>query len=197
MRQVLYAVMCMVLICLLTACFETKPEEKQSIIQELDHSVVQSEISFPEVEEPMKISEAVENIDFRYIYRGFSPVHLDNGKQLEDYMGFGTKVILNENDWNVFMASYCPGIPYYEIWDFSQEYLIASIVPGARPAYANSNTITKLSWEHGYFMFEYENDPNHYLYALNSDEVIHFYVEVIASSKEDFPEGAEMWTYQP
>lgn len=197
MKQVLCTVMCMVLLCLLTACFETKSEEKQSIIQELDHSVVQSEISFSEVEEPMNISEAVENIDFRYIYRGFSPVPLNSGKQMEDYMGFGTKVILNENDWNVFMESYCPGIPYYDTWDFSQECLIASVVSGARPAYANSNTITKLSWEHGYFVFEYENDPNHYLYALNSDEVIHFYVEVIAISKEDFPEGAEMWTYQP
>lgn len=189
--------MCMVLLCLLPACFETKSQEKQDIIQELDHSVVQSEISFSGVEEPVKFSENVANIDFRYIYRGFSPVPLDSGKQMEDYMGFGTKVILNENDWNAFMASYCSGIPYYDTWDFSQEYLIASIVSGAKPTYTNSNTITKLSWENGYFALAYENNPEHYLYALNSDEVMHFYVEIIAISKEDLPEGAELWAYQP
>lgn len=197
MKKVLCAVMCMVLLCLLTACFETKSQEKQDIIQELDHSVVQSEISFSGGEEPVKISENVANIDFRYIYRGFSPVPLDSGKQMEDYMGFGTKVILNENDWNAFMASYCSGIPYYDTWDFSQEYLIASIVSGAKPTYTNSNTITKLSWENGYFALAYENNPEHYLYALNSDEVMHFYVEIIAISKEDLPEGAELWAYQP
>lgn len=163
MKKVFCSVMCVVFLILLTACFDTKSEEKQSMMQKMDHAIVQSEISFSGIEEPTKFFENVANIDFRYIYRGFSPVPLDSGKQMEDYMGFGTKVILNENDWNVFMASYCPGIPYYETWDFSQEYLIASIVSGARPAYANSNTITKLSWEHGYFVFEYENDPNHYL----------------------------------
>ena len=64
MKKVLCAVMCMVLLCLLTACFETKSQEKQDIIQELDHSVVQSEISFSGVEEPVKISENVANIIF-------------------------------------------------------------------------------------------------------------------------------------
>ena len=197
MKKVLCTVMCMVLLCLLPACFDTKYKEKQDITQELDHSVVQSEISFSGVEEPVKISENVANIDFRYIYRGFSPVPLDSGKQMEDYMGFGTKVILNENDWNAFMAFYSSGIPYYDTWDFSQECLIASIVSGARPAYANSSTITKLSWENGYFAFEYENDPSHYLYALNSNDVTHFYVEVIAVNKGDLPAGAEIWTYHP
>lgn len=197
MKKVFCAVILIVLLNLLSACFGRETEESLSVTEKADHAVVQSEISFSEEHVPNQSFENVANIDFRYIYRGFSPVPLDDGPQMEDFMGFGTKVIVNENDWNAFMASYCPGIPYYDPWDFSQECLIASIVSGARPAYANSNTITKLSWENGYFVFEYKNDPNHYLYALNSNEVTHFYVEVIAINKGTLPEGAEVWTYHP
>lgn len=83
------------------------------------------------------------------------------------------------------MASYCPGIPYDEPWNFSDDYLLASVRLGARPTYANSNTITRLTWENGMFMPEFENDPDNYVYALNSGEYTHFYVEVIAVSKEN------------
>lgn len=197
MRKVFCAVLLTVLLSLLTACFGTESVEETDAMQELENTVEQPETSASENPVPYISTETIENIDFRYIYRGFSPVPLDSVKRMEDHMGFGTKVIVNENDWNAFMESYCPGIPYYDTWDFSQECLIASIVSGARPAYANSNTITKLSWENGYFVLEYENDPNHYMYALNSDEVTHFYVEVIAISKGNLPEGAEVWAYHP
>lgn len=197
MRKIFCTAMLIVLLSLLSACFAMKSEKEHSVVQGLENAVVQSEISFSEENIPNQSSENAAHIDFRYIFRGFSPVSLDDGNQMEDYMSFGTKVIVSENDWNTFLASYCPGIPYYDAWDFSQECLIASIVSGARPAYANSNTITKLSWENGYFAFEYENDPAHYLYALNSNDVTHFYVEVIAISKENLPEGAEVWTYHP
>lgn len=197
MRKIVCPAMLIVLLCLLSACFSMKYEEEHIPAEETEHAVVQSEISFSEENAPNQASENIANIDFRYIYRGFSPVSLDDGQQMENYMSFGTKVIVRESDWNAFLASYCPGIPCDDARDFSQECLIASIVSGARPAYANSNTITGLSWENGYFSFEYENDPSHYLYALNSSDVTHFYVEIVAISKEDFPEGAESWAYQP
>lgn len=197
MRKVSCIVLLILLLCLLTACFGGKSEEEPRVTQGLDTAAVRFEIPSLENTVPSRSSENVANIDFRYIYRGFSAVPLDDGNLMADYMGFGAKVIVNETDWNAFTASYCPGVPYYDTWDFSQECLIASIVSGARPAYANSNTITKLSWKNGCFVFAYENDPNHYLYALNSNDVTHFYVEVIAISKDNLPEGAAVWTYHP
>lgn len=197
MKKVFCAVILIVLLNLLSACFGKEPGEPLSMTENADHAVVQSEISFSAEHVQNQSFENAADIDFRYIYRGFSPVPLDDGSQMEAYMSFGTKVIVNENDWNAFLAAYCPGIPYYDPWDFSQECLIASIVSGARPAYANSNTITKLFWENGYFAFEYENDPAHYLYALNSNDVTHFYVEAIAISKGNLPDGADVWTYHP
>ena len=77
------------------------------------------------------------------------------------------------------MGSYCPGIPYYDTCDFSKECLIASVIQGARPTYANSNTITRLSWGEDHFVFEYDNNPANYIYALNGDNGTHYYVEVI------------------
>lgn len=130
-------------------------------------------------------------IDFRYIYRGFTAVPLNNREMFEKFMEFGEQTIATEEEWNAFMASYCPGIPYDEPWNFSEDYLVASIVLGARPTYANSNTITRLIWENGRFMPEFENDPANYVYALNSGEYTHFYVEVIAISRENHVDEGE------
>ena len=110
-----------------------------------------------------------DSIDFRYLYRGFSTISLDDMAAFEAFSGFGTKLILNEEDWSTFMDSYCPGIPYYDTCDFSKECLIASVIQGARPTYANSNTITRLSWGEDHFVFEYDNNPANYIYALNGN----------------------------
>ena len=82
------------------------------------------------------------------------------------------------------MESYCPGIPYDEPWDFSADYLIAYITETESQAYTKADRITSLVWENGDFSPKYENDPADYVYALNSEEYTHFYVEVIAVSKE-------------
>lgn len=67
-------------------------------------------------------------MDSRYLYRGFSTISLDDMAAFEAFSGFGTKLILNEEDWSTFMGSYCPGIPYYDTCDFSKECLIASVI---------------------------------------------------------------------
>ncbi len=138
-----------------------------------------------------------DSIAFRYLYRGFSAISLDDRAALEAFSGFGTKLILDEEDWSTFMGGYCPGIPYDDTCDFSKEFLIASVIPGARPTYANTNTITRLTWGEGYFVFEYENNPANYIYALNGDNSTHFYVEVIIVSREDLPDDVEDLVYRP
>lgn len=137
------------------------------------------------------------SIDFRYLYRGFSTISLDDMADFEAFSGFGTKLILNEEDWNTFMGSYCPGIPYYDTCDFSKECLIASVIQGARHEYVNSNTITRLSWGEDHFVFEYDNNPTNYIYTLNGDNGTHFYVEVIIVSREDLPDDVEDLVYCP
>lgn len=95
------------------------------------------------------------------------------------------------------MASFCPGIPYYESWDFSQECLVASIIQGAMPAYSCANAITGLAYGEGCFLFEYHNDPANCIYALNDDKTTHFYVEVIAVSRKDIPTDLGGLVYHP
>lgn len=55
--------------------------------------------------------EASGEVDFRYIYKGFTAVPLNDGEMIEKFMGFGTQIIATEKEWDTFMASYCPGIP--------------------------------------------------------------------------------------
>ena len=138
-----------------------------------------------------------DSIDFRYLYRGFSTISLDDMAAFEAFSGFGTKLILNEEDWSTFMGSYCPGIPYYDTCDFSKECLIASVIQGARPTYANSNTITRLSWGEDHFVFEYDNNPANYIYALNGDNGTHFYVEIIIVSRADLPDDIDNLVFRP
>lgn len=136
-------------------------------------------------------------VDFRYIYRGFTLVSLDDRSTFEDFSEFGSKIILNENDWDNFMASYCPGIMYFESWDFSRDYLIASICMGAKPMCAISNEIASIMQENGLLKITYDDDPTNYIYALNTDAYTHFYMDVIAISRENLPENADDWTYHP
>lgn len=136
-------------------------------------------------------------IDFRYIYRGFSAVPTNDSEMLERFMEFEEQTIATEEQWSALMTSYCPGIPYDESWDFSEDYLIVFITEATSPAYTNSNTITKLSWGDGRFIPEYENDPKDFVYAINSKEYTHFFVDVIAVSKEQQSPAQEKTEYEP
>ena len=127
-------------------------------------------------------------IDFRMIYRGFTAVSLDDTENYERFCAYGTKMIASEEEWSSFMAAYCPGIPYYETWDFSQDVLVTSVSHGAKPGYNQADVITSVKWNGSYVVMEYSNDPANFVYALNpmSDEVMmNFYIEVIAVSRKD------------
>lgn len=135
--------------------------------------------------------EITGELDFRYIYRGFTPVPLNDGEMLDRFMNFGEQTIETEEEWSAFMASFCPGIPYDEPLDFSEDFLIAYITGDTGLAYTTRNTITRLAWENGNFAPEYESDPADSVYALNSAEYTHFYVEVIALSRDSYPSVGE------
>lgn len=170
-------------------------EQTTEYTSEQTDEVDSSEISFLDVTQtPSRFEpETSGEIDFRYIYRGFTAVPLNDSEMLERFMEFGEQTIATEEEWSAFMASYCPGIPYDEPWDFSEDYLLAYITEGASPAYTNSNTITSLVWEDGRFKPEYENDPANFVYALNSEEYTHFYVEVIALSRDIYASEGEKY----
>ena len=135
--------------------------------------------------------EISEELDFRCIYRGFTPVPLNDSEMLDRFMNFGEQTIETEEEWSAFMASFCPGIPYDEPWDFSEDVLIAYITGNTSLACTTENTITRLVWENGNFVAEYENDPADSVYALNSEAYTHFYVEVIALSRDSHASAGE------
>lgn len=141
--------------------------------------------SINEIQMPFHFgSETDREINFNYFYRGFTAVPLNDNMMLERFMEFNEQIITTEEEWSAFMESYCSGIPYDEPWDFSADYLIAYITEAESQAYTRADSITSLVWENGDFSPKYENDPADYVYALNSEEYTHFYVEVIAVSKE-------------
>ena len=182
-----------VMLLLLSACggqktpeITTAPEE--TVLQTEDSVSVEA-LAAPEDPVPVNAPEAEGvPIDFRMIYRGFTAVSLDDTENYERFCGYGTKMIASEEEWSAFMAAYCPGIPYYEPWDFSQDVLVTSVSHGAKPGYNQADVITSVKWNGSYVVTEYSNDPANFVYALNpmSDEVMmNFYIEVIAVSRKD------------
>ena len=181
------------LCCFLTACARETTNEQITESAAVQEKAESAEI--PTTTEPTDyVPEMSGKIDFRYIYRGFTGVPLDNREEIEKFTNFGVQMIATEDEWHAFMDTYCPGIPYNESWDFQEDYLLASVTASEDPAFAVADAVTGLTWENGSFIREYEKDPEHYAYALNTGEYTHFYVEVIAISKESrdaMPERTE------
>ena len=181
-----------VMLLLLSACGGQKTPEttapEETVLQTEDSVSVEA-LAAPEDPVPVNAPEAEGvPIDFRMIYRGFTAVSLDDTETYERFCGYGTKMIASEEEWSSFMAAYCPGIPYYETWDFSQDVLVTSVSHGAKPGYNQADVITSVKWNGSYVVTEYSNDPANFVYALNpmSEEVMmNFYIEVIAVSRKD------------
>lgn len=150
---------------------------------EVDSSELSSSLDATQVPPPSE-PETSGEFDFRYIHRGFTAVPLNDSEMLERFRKTGSQIIETEEGLYDFTASYCPGIPYDGPWDFSKDYLVGYITEAAIPAYTNSNTITRMVWEDGRFVPEYENDPANYFYALNTEEYTHFFVEIVAISRD-------------
>ena len=180
----LWTLVLLCLCCFLTACArETISEQITESTAVQEEKAESAEI--PTTTEPTCcVPEMLGRIGFRYIYRGFTGVPLDNREEIEKFRNFGVQMIAAEDEWHAFMDTYCPGIPYNEPWDFQEDYLLASVTASEDPAFAVADAVTGLTWENGSFDREYEKDPDHYVYALNTGEYTHFYVEVIAISKE-------------
>ena len=166
---------------------------------------VSENIIEPEVQTPASACSEKDDCDnpadskipFQYLYRGFSPVSLENYEEMEAFSQIGTKIITSEEEWSTYIGKYCPGIPYDASFDFSQDCLIASVVPGARPTYICSNTIQKIHLKDGTLLVEYDNDPDASVYVLNSDTTAHFYVEILIVSQEDVLPEAASYVYKP
>lgn len=135
-------------------------------------------------------------IGFRYLYRGFTPVRLDDRERFDAFAEIGTRVILDEAAWSSYMGRFCPGIPYYEDFDFSADCLLASVRLGSRPAWVQSSRLISLKNQDGRFAFEYDDTPDGCL-ALNTDEITHFYVEVLIIRKADLPANADELIFEP
>lgn len=155
-----------------------------------------------EIPAPKAPTEAVANetvtetegIPFRYLHRGFTAIQLSDREAFEEFCAIGTKIILNEKDWSAYMGKFCPGIPYFDSFDFSGEFLLASVKCGARPAYIQAGTLTRLTVEEGHFVFVYDDHPTECL-ALNTNDTAHFYVEVLILNRENLPDHIEEMVY--
>ena len=148
-----------------------------------------------EEDDGTKITESP--IPFQYLYRGFSPISLENREEMEAFSQVGTKIITSEENWSAYMGKYCPGIPYNVGFDFSRDCLIASVRQGARPTYIGSNTIRKIDLKDGALFMEYDNAPDASVYVLNNDATAHFYVEIVVVSRDDVLPEAESYVYKP
>ena len=150
-----------VMLLLLSACGGQKTPEttapEETVLQTADSVSVEA-LAAPEDPVPVNAPETEGvPIDFRMIYHGFTAVSLDDTENYERFCGYGTKMIASEEEWSSFMAAYCPGIPYYETWDFSQDVLVTSVSHGAKPGYNQADVITSVKWNGSYVVTEYSN----------------------------------------
>ncbi len=142
--------------------------------------------------EPAAASEEgpAETIPFRIFYRGFTPIPLPAEDQ-ETYTKFseaGTRILQSYDELSAFSGQFCPGIPYEIDVDYTRECLIASVIGFARPTYSCARELLSIKAENGRLVFEYGEETDHWIYALNRD-VSNFYVEILVVNRADLPDG--------
>ena len=134
-------------------------------------------------------AEAIE-IPFRYLYRGFTPVSLaDTGKRaaFSTVSSGGAWLIKEEETLFTFCNNFCPGVPFYEEYDFSRDYMLAHVCFGAKPSYNVAQNVDAVILENDYLDIQFGNDYTSYIYALNKD-VANYYVTIVIVSREDISE---------
>ncbi len=142
--------------------------------------------------EPAAASEEglAETIPFRIFYRGFTPVPLPAEDQ-ETYTKFseaGTQILQSYDELSAFSGQFCPGIPYEIDVDYTRECLIASVIGFARPTFSCARELVSVKAENGRLVFEYGEETDHRIYALNRD-VSNFFVEILVVNRADLPDG--------
>ena len=66
--------------------------------------------------------------------------------------------------------------------------MIASVIGFAKPTYSSKSELLSLKAENGRLVFEYSEETDNRIYALNID-VSNFYVEVLVVNRADLPDG--------
>ena len=129
-------------------------------------------------------------IPFRYLYRGFTPVSMeDTGKRaaFSAVSAGGTWLIKEEETLLTFCNIFCPGAPFYEEYDFSRDCMLARIYLGAKPSYNVAQNVDAVILENDYLDIQFGNDYTSYIYALNKD-VANYYVTIVIVRREDISE---------
>ena len=130
-----------------------------------------------------------EEIPFRYLYRGFTPVSWeDSGKRsaFSEASAVGAWLIEDEEALLNFCSVFCSGAPFFEEYDFSKDCMLARISFGAKSSYNISSDVESVFIENDYLDMRFSNDYTKYFYALNS-EVLHYCVTILIISREDLP----------
>ena len=137
-------------------------------------------------------------VDFRILYRGFTAIGLEDTDAYARFSSVGTCIIEDEDAWQDFMGSFCPGIWYFEEFSFGQDLLVASIRTLARPLMADLPPVEAVIFdENGYLKFQYSPDPGERVYALNTAGTTHFAITIAVISRKDLPGTPCNPTYHP
>ena len=143
------------------------------------------------------LATGVGAITFKYLYRGFTSVRLENTEMFAAFNEVtGDRLILTEDDWQDYMGKYCPSIYYFEDVDFTSQCLIAVSSMGSKSTFAVSSDIKSITSGDDTLLVESDNDPDICIYALNTDDVTHFYIAVIIINRGNLPKSiADNWIY--
>ena len=129
------------------------------------------------------------SIVFRLLYSGFTAINLDDIEAYSRFSSIGTCIIEDEAAWQDFMDNYCPGIWYFEKINFECECLIASVATSARPSMSELSPVEAVTLSiDGYVEFQYSDDLNARVYALNTADTTHFAVTIAIISRKQIPE---------
>ncbi|MCL1858587.1 MAG: hypothetical protein FWF92_05075 [Oscillospiraceae bacterium] len=142
-----------------------------------------------------KKSDDTGEIEFEYMYRGFTSV---NEEEMSEEYGLFTmvtyenalKIIFTIDDWGDFMGKYCPGIPYDIMADFQQGECIVVIIGGpVKSNYTSSYYIDKITVNDS----KLDIQGNYYerIYGLNKNGQIHFFLNIVVVNKNDLPQNLD------
>ncbi len=137
-------------------------------------------------------------IDYRYMFSGFTPVKLEDREKYDafDSLG-GYGIIWTTDDWFSFMDNYCPGIPYDDFPDFSYECIIYSISFPAKPTYTHKSPVSSVKVYDNGLIIENDETSSSAYYALNRFDICNLAIDILIISKNDLPDNLpDYWFYK-
>lgn len=151
----------------------------------------------PPPDDPEGLTErgGSDEIGFRVLYQGFTAVGLDDAELRSEFDALpGEGFITDEESWYAFCESFCPGIWYFEDFNFTDNCLLYAVSMGAKPSFAVGHGVESVTLGASGVQVNFagnSGDNGSSVYALNTADTVHYFITLLILDRSQLPSELE------